>query len=1144
MKKIIYIFTLLLLSKLSFAQTTYFWVGGVGPTSYTANSNWNTMLDGTGADRGSSAATDILIFDGTNVGGVTPTTGQVSTIVSGTNCAQLIFRNNANVILGRSSTGSGVITINGDPTSATDFVVNAGCIVTLGGSVYNYDVQTVVGAGATALISGTVYLSPLSTSIHTRSYITAQAANNVVFASGANCYVSDSSATSGFNGSVQDGVTFQSGSSLYYYTGRSPIGSSSTVQFTNFEPGSNLYIMQSNVRYDGGAAYSSSSWTNRKTLANVFVRNNSIFNMDGYSNKIDNLTIDINCTYNLHTSGQSPILGNLVVNGTLTAPSGSSNSIIMGGNVPQTISGTGTISIPNFTVANYSDVTLARSLTILTSADVNGKLNFGTTNQITGSSDFTARVGGSAASVTANTTAGSYQLTNVSGTLTGFTGLAAAGNGLASNTNATGFSNSNGIILLSKPATSTVTGATYTFFSDTATLTTANVNGFDSTNGSVIVVDNKSYQSGVNYVFNGATSKPFGISSGSTATTINSGSVTINANVLVNRSLNIYNNLAINAKLTLNPGDLLHIFAPGRITGSFSNTNYIVADYTAAGVQSKIQYDGLASASMIPLGTVANYLPVMLTPTSASDFSIAAFTGITTNGMITGTPFTAIQKERVVNAVWNVERLTGTGNVAMQLGWPTILEGSSFTALTNDKIGMIKNNGTSWNSPIGTGDNTLNIVMATVSSFGSFGAGAVPQSNPFVFNPIPAKTYGQPDFSGGATSLNTDKPIIYTSSNPAVATIVSNLIHIVGAGTSEITAMQETDGFYPAASEMQTLTVNKAPLTIKADRKTKFEQTPNPVLTATYTGFVLGETTTALTTQATLSTTATAASLPGAYLISVNGATAANYTITHVNDSLIVLPKTTQTITFNILPTKTYGNAAFSAGATSTNSTIPITYASSNPAVATVAGNTITITGAGTSTITASQIGNDGFFPAANKTQVLTVNKANLTIRIADTTKITKEVNPGFRIVYTGFVYSQTPTNLLTPVVISTVADINTAPGVYDLIASGATSNNYNIIYQVGKFTILPTTGTSVNYMSAFRNGSGNITIKVFATEVLLGDIVIYDMMGRPMARKNLLMPKGFVSTEILARNLPSGNYIVTIRGNKVDFKQIISFVK
>jgi hypothetical protein len=57
----------------------------------------------------------------------------------------------------------------------------------------------------------------------------------------------------------------------------------------------------------------------------------------------------------------------------------------------------------------------------------------------------------------------------------------------------------------------------------------------------------------------------------------------------------------------------------------------------------------------------------------------------------------------------------------------------------------------------------------------------------------------------------------YTSSNPAVATIAGGThIHIVGAGTSTITATQAADGIYALASTTATLTVTVPPLTTAA----------------------------------------------------------------------------------------------------------------------------------------------------------------------------------------------------------------------------------------------------------------------------------------------------------------------------------------
>ena len=244
------------------------------------------------------------------------------------------------------------------------------------------------------------------------------------------------------------------------------------------------------------------------------------------------------------------------------------------------------------------------------------------------------------------------------------------------------------------------------------------------------------------------------------------------------------------------------------------------------------------------------------------------------------------------------------------------------------------------------------------------------------------------------------------------------------------------------------------------------------------------------------------------------------------------------------LPQKTYGNAPFATGATSTNSTIPITYTTSNPGVATVSGNTITITGAGTTVITAMQAGSDGFFPAPNVARTLTVNKANLTIKANDAIKTTGEANPVFTMTYTVFVLGQTAANLTTQPIVSTTAATNSSPGYYDLIPGGAVTQNYNITYTNGRLTILPLTGTSAQFLLAYRNSNGNIAVRVYSPEIYLADITIYDLNGRVLAQRNILMPVGFASAEIPVQFLSSGIYVVAVRGNGVKLEKMIHFIK
>ena len=83
------------------------------------------------------------------------------------------------------------------------------------------------------------------------------------------------------------------------------------------------------------------------------------------------------------------------------------------------------------------------------------------------------------------------------------------------------------------------------------------------------------------------------------------------------------------------------------------------------------------------------------------------------------------------------------------------------------------------------------------------------QTQTINFSPLPSKTLGDADFSAGATA-SSGLTVSYTSSNSDVATIVNGNIHIVGVGTSTITASQAGDANYNVATPVtQDITVNK-----------------------------------------------------------------------------------------------------------------------------------------------------------------------------------------------------------------------------------------------------------------------------------------------------------------------------------------------
>ena len=80
---------------------------------------------------------------------------------------------------------------------------------------------------------------------------------------------------------------------------------------------------------------------------------------------------------------------------------------------------------------------------------------------------------------------------------------------------------------------------------------------------------------------------------------------------------------------------------------------------------------------------------------------------------------------------------------------------------------------------------------------------------------IPAKTYGDADFSPAFTGGASGSPVTYSSTTPAVCTVVANQIHTVAAGTCNFNANQAGSANYEAAPTVAgSVIINPRPLTV------------------------------------------------------------------------------------------------------------------------------------------------------------------------------------------------------------------------------------------------------------------------------------------------------------------------------------------
>jgi LmbE family N-acetylglucosaminyl deacetylase len=275
-------------------------------------------------------------------------------------------------------------------------------------------------------------------------------------------------------------------------------------------------------------------------------------------------------------------------------------------------------------------------------------------------------------------------------------------------------------------------------------------------------------------------------------------------------------------------------------------------------------------------------------------------------------------------------------------------------------------------------------------------------------------------------------------------------------GTHTVTAVYSGDAYHNTSTGTLTQTVNQ-PTT-----STNLTSTPNPstygssiTFTATVTPsdatgtvafFVDGSATPIGTSglsggSATLNTSSLGG---GVHSITAVYSGDTNYMGSNYSNYAHSVNKADQTITFGALTAKTFGDADFNPGA-STTSNLLISYASTNSAVAMIVNNQIHIVGVGSTTITASQAGDTNYNAAPTVTQNLTVSKANQTITfgaLAAKTFGDANFNPGATAT-SNLLVSYASTNSAVATIVNNQIHI-VGVGSTTITASQAGDTNYN----------------------------------------------------------------------------------------------------
>ncbi len=362
----------------------------------------------------------------------------------------------------------------------------------------------------------------------------------------------------------------------------------------------------------------------------------------------------------------------------------------------------------------------------------------------------------------------------------------------------------------------------------------------------------------------------------------------------------------------------------------------------------------------------------------------------------------------------------------------------------------------------------------------------------------------------GLTITANDKTKVYGAANPTLTVSYSGFVNsddetslspqvsintavtaATPVGAYAIVPSAALNPNYSISFVNGTLTVTPAALSITADDASRLFGQANPTFTASYVGFLNGDTTNNLTTQVTLATTATISSPVGSYPITASAAAGTNYNITfHAGTLTIGQTTTSGTLASSANPALPGANVTFTMTLSpvapgggvvngSVNFRIDGTIAGSGTLAAGVATYSTTSLSHGTHTVVAEYAGNANYIGTTN---TLTPAQVINTPPVAGADTIQRYPTQGVKV------------RLATLLANDSDADGDTL----SITVSAASANGGTVVVSAGRAIYSPASGftgpDSFTYTITDGHGGstvGTVTVAILVDEAAGSNLVI-----------------------------------------------------
>jgi sugar lactone lactonase YvrE len=384
---------------------------------------------------------------------------------------------------------------------------------------------------------------------------------------------------------------------------------------------------------------------------------------------------------------------------------------------------------------------------------------------------------------------------------------------------------------------------------------------------------------------------------------------------------------------------------------------------------------------------------------------------------------------------------------------------------------------------------------------------------------LPSVQYGN-TFTFGATS-SAGLPVTYTASGPCAANGSTS-----GVGLCSITASSAGNGSYSGASVTQAFNIYPAVLKVTANNLSITYGQAIPALTYSYSGFMKSDAANVVIGAPLLSTTATAASGPGSYPITVSTGTLAttNYSFLYVSGTLTVQPANQAALVVHATSPLIFGQSeTLTTTGGSTNGAVTF---NATGAGCSVAGARLTATsGTGTCQVAAVMAGNANYNMVTSSVLNVSLAQAAQVITFTTSPPATAASSSTFTVVATGGA-SGNPVTFTSAGACSNAGAIyrmNSGVGTCSVIANQAGNSNYAAAPTVLKTVnatgpMLSVSASSLNFGTVYQGSisTKTVTLKnVGMTAVTINDPLLSIVRGGDS--------KEFIALSLCPKQLPVG---------------------